>query len=644
VSGIASIADVASIEARGLPTDRPSSTYELIQCGAAIDPKAPALSFFMRIEDQHAPEVWDYQHLLEDITRAANVFHALGAGADTVIAFILPNLPETHFVIWGGEATGIVMAINPLLEEEAIAHLLQSSGASILVTLGPFPGIDLWHKVRSVLHAVPLLKDLILVSPADRVRGLRRPFARAMQMYGDLTGGRGHAGKAIRIHGFWSLMRRQRGDRLTSRRRFSPDDVSSYFCTGGTTGLPKIAVRRHRNEVANAWSLSQVMAQGVGPGKTVFCGLPLFHVNAVMVTGLLPFSRGAHVVLGTPQGYRGADVVKKFWSIVERHRINFFSGVPTLYTALLDVPPERHDISSLEYGLCGAAPLPPQVFRDFERKTGLKILEGYGLTEATCVSCVNPPYGERRVGSIGIRLPGQRMKVAVLDDGGTFVRESATDEPGALLVSGDNVFSGYRLGAQNKGLWIDLGDGRRWLDTGDLARQDQDGYFWLTGRKKELIIRGGHNIDPSQIEEPLHGHPSVQLVAAIGRPDLHAGEIPVAYVQPKPGATVTEIELLSFAKNTIHERAAIPKAIRIVEQMPLTGVGKIYKPALRRLETAGALRDALEEAGIALDSLEALDDPRGMKIQVRLINAQDQEAAHTQLARFSFPAQVSVRQ
>jgi fatty-acyl-CoA synthase len=419
--------------------------------------------------------------------------------------------------------------------------------------------------------------------------------------------------------------------------------VSSHFCTGGTTGLPKIAMRRHGNEVANAWNAGQFLGESIGPGKTIFCGLPLFHVNAAMVTGLLAFSRGAHVVLGTPQGYRGEGVVKRFWGIVEHYRINFFSGVPTLYGSLLDIPVSEHDISSLEYGLCGAAPMPVELLRTFQHRTGIRILEGYGLTEGTCVSSVNPPLGERKVGSIGLRLPGQPMKAVVIDENGRYVRDCVADEVGQLVISGPNVFVGYTRPEQNSGIWMELGDRRRWLNTGDLGRSDPDGYFWLTGRKKELIIRGGHNIDPAAIEEPLHRHPAVQIAAAVGRPDMHAGELPVAYVQLKPGTTATEAELAEFLRHEINERAALPKAIRILTAMPLTGVGKIFKPALKRRETEEALRSALAEAGVAGATVSILDDTsRGISLHVELPDLALEALATAALGRFPFAFSVSV--
>ncbi|MDP3856488.1 MAG: AMP-binding protein, partial [Stagnimonas sp.] len=268
-------------------------------------------------------------------------------------------------------------------------------------------------------------------------------------------------------------------------------------------------------------------------------------------------------------------------------------------------------------------------------------LEGYGLTEGTCVSSVNPPMGDRRLGSIGLRIPGQQMKSVVLNDQGQYERDCTVGEVGILTVSGPNVFVGYRIDSQNKGLWIDCGDGQRWLNTGDLARQDAEGYFWLTGRKRELIIRGGHNIDPASIEAPLHKHPAVQIAAAVARPDAHAGELPVAYVQLKAGASINEKELLAFAQAEIGERAAWPKHVRIIEQMPLTGVGKIFKPELKNREARDALTSALEEADIKpVDLLIADDKSKGTTVHVVVPAGVALEAARKVLGQFAFPFSV----
>ncbi|RQT07929.1 acyl-CoA synthetase [Burkholderia contaminans] len=642
MNDIATHDDVLALEAQGFPPALPASTYEMICAGAAIDPLAPALSFFPTAELHRDADCWTYRELVRDITRTANMFTRIGVRANSVIAYVLPNLPETHFVIWGGQAAGIVCAINPLLEGEAIARLLEAAGASVLVTLAPFPGIDLWNKVATIVDRVESLRHLVLVDPADRVRGRTVPPA-ARTCERDDGGLRAAVPAHIEIHDFGTAIARESGDALDHPRRARPDDMSSFFCTGGTTGLPKIAMRSHGNEVANAWSASRFLGDSIGPGKTTFCGLPLFHVNAAMVTGLLPFSRGAHVVLGTPQGYRGDGVVKRFWEIVEHHRINFFSGVPTLYASLLDVPVDGHAVDSLEYGLCGAAPMPVGVFKAFQEKTGIRILEGYGLTEGTCVSSVNPPTGERRLGSIGLRIPFQAMKTIVVDEAGRYVRDCAANEAGLLVIAGPNVFSGYLRADQNNGLWLDLGDGRRWLNTGDLGRRDAAGYFWLTGRKKELIIRGGHNIDPASIEEPLHRHPAVQVAAAVGRPDAHAGELPVAYVQLKPGMHATEDDLAAFMQQEIAERAAVPKHVRIVEAIPLTGVGKIFKPELKRRETRDALHAALAQAGAPCTSLDVNTDDTGrMSVAVALSDPALEAAARSVLGRFPFAFSISI--
>ena len=275
-----------------------------------------------------------------------------------------------------------------------------------------------------------------------------------------------------------------------------------------------------------------------------------------------------------------------------------------------------------------------ELFREFERRTGVKILEGYGLTEGACVSSINPPHGERRIGSIGIRIAYQNMRAVLLDDSGEYLRDADVDETGLITISGPNLFEGYLEERHNQGLWIDI-DGQRWLNTGDLGRQDAQGYFWLTGRKKELIIRGGHNIDPKQIEEALQAHPAVALAAAIGSPDAYSGEVPVAYVQLRPGHTCNAEELESFAQLNISERAAVPKRIEILETLPLTAVGKIFKPALQQREIARVVQQEVEHLclqEIAVDVVQ--DGRRGLVACIRA--GADEENLARLLGRYSF--------
>ena len=392
---VATLADIEKMEAIPL-ADRnlPSTTYEMLQNGASLAPTAPALSFFIRASDYAQPFVWSHADLLRDITRAANAFRRLGIERGDVIAFVLPNLPETHFVIWGGEAAGIAFAINPLLDSRQIAELLRAGEAKWLVTLAPTPGLDLWEKASLAAVAAPALNGVLTV---DALRYLSRgasPVGNALAAPRE-----GLAVLDLRLE-----MSRESGDQLNFAAPRG-DDLSSYFCTGGTTGLPKIAKRTHFSEVFDSWAMQFVTWGASAPPRTFFCGLPLFHVNGQLVTGLAPWSGGGHVVLATPQGYRDKGVIEKFWDIVEHYRINAFSGVPTVYAALLQVPIGSHDLSSLAFGACGAAPMPVELFRAFEATTNIRIIEAYGLTEGACVTSINPRGGDSRIGSVAFGFP-----------------------------------------------------------------------------------------------------------------------------------------------------------------------------------------------------------------------------------------------
>jgi len=232
----------------------------------------------------------------------------------------------------------------------------------------------------------------------------------------------------------------------------------------------------------------------------------------------------------------------------------------------------------------------------------MKILEGYGLTEGTCASSFNPYHGQQKVGSIGLRLPYMQMQILMVDSDGKFVREADVDEIGAVCIKGPNVFNGYLDDAQNQGIWPKEG----WLNTGDLGRQDRDSFFWLTGRTKELIIRGGHNIDPAAIEDPLYRLPGVQVAAAVGRPDPYAGEVPIAYVQLQEDTDLSEAQIIEYLKKEIGERAAIPKEVYIVDQIPLTPVGKIFKPSLRWQAIERVYEAELQALGELIDRIEVV--------------------------------------
>jgi fatty-acyl-CoA synthase len=548
------------------------NTFDMLQKGATINPDATAISFFLSGDQYDQPMTVTYRDFMSQIIRTANLFHDMGIGPKDVISYLLPNLPHTHYVLWGGEAAGIVNPINPLLEATTIAEICRSAETKILVALTEFPGSDIWEKVMAIRNDLPALKAIVRVmGPSDEKEG---------------------------IFGYDEVIGKYSGDKLDSSRTIDPQDIASMYHTGGTTGTPKLAPHTHFNEVAMAYMIAS--AAELNAGEITLCGLPLFHVNGTTVTGSTPFSIGAHAVILGPRGYRDPSVMQNFYKIVEHYRAVSFSAVPTVLSVLLDIPKGDADISSLRYLVCGAAPLSVELFKRFEEHCGMKILEGYGLTEGTCGSSFNPYHGQRKVGSIGLRLPYQQMKIFMVDEEGKYVRDAETDEIGAVCISGPNVFNGYLDDAHNSGIWPKEG----WLNTGDLGRQDADGYFWLTGRTKELIIRGGHNIDPAAIEDPLYRLPGIQVAAAVGQPDPHAGEIPVAYVQLQDDAERTPQEILDYLQQEIGERAAIPKSVTIIDEMPLTPVGKIFKPALRWESIKRVYQAELEALGDSATSLE----------------------------------------
>jgi len=616
---IRNLADIEAIER--VPLDeriQETSTFELLERGANINPEAVAMSFLPSGVAYDRPVQIPYARFMGRIRQTANMLSDMGVGPTDVVTYLLPSLPETHYVLWGAEAAGIANPVNPMLEAPVVADICRASGAKVLVALGETPGIDIWSKVETIRKENPLLKIVRMGGPSEESEG---------------------------IYGYDETVEKYDSQALHTHRTIDPHDIASIYHTGGTTGRPKLAMRTHYNEIALNLGLSAIV--GLAPGECVMVGLPLFHCNGTCITGLLPFSLGGHVVILSPAGYRDPNIIKNFYKIVETYRPVFFSLVPTVLSMLIDTPVGSADISSLRYLICGAAPLSVELFRRFEAHTKMKILEGYGLTESTCASAVNPKDGERRIGSVGLRLPYQRIKVAILDTEGRYERDAQEGEIGSVCIHGSTVFKGYMEEEHNKNIWVD-GD---WFNTGDLGRMDPEGYLWLTGRKKELIIRGGHNIDPSSIEEPLYKMEDIKLAAAVGQPDPHAGEVPVVYVEVGAGSSLSEDDVLDWARTHIGERAAVPKAIYITNQIPLTTVGKIFKPALKWDAIRRVYEKELDQIKDLTASIEVTvgeDSVHGTSAAIRITPAEDvvperiQERVQDVLSRYTVHYTLSI--
>ncbi|MEM1190425.1 MAG: acyl-CoA synthetase [Pseudomonadota bacterium] len=556
---IRTLADIEEFEQ--VPAEerwRGENTYDLIRRSARAHADRPALHFQSTAELDEEPRVVTYRELLRRIHQFANTLHGEGLTPGAVTSVIMPNLPETHFALWGAQAFGIVGPINPMLEPQGLRDIMNESGTECLVVLGPTGSDNTWDKARAIVDEVPSLKLILRVDAGSEPQNDER------------------TARGISIRSMMPCLEAAPDESLTFEREVSPESIAAYFHTGGTTGTPKLAQHTHANEV----HLSSMMVDyfDLDPESVAIAGLPLFHVNAFFNTGLNMFAAGGSAVMLTAGGFRTRGVVANLWPLIEKYHATWFATVPTVVSSLLENPPSGADISSLKFIICGAAPIAPQVFQEFLESTGVNVIEAYGMTEGTLFSAGNPQYGEKKIGSIGIRVPYQPMKCVILDEQERYIRDCETDEVGVMVFRGPNIFPGYKQQEKNEGAFID-----DWLISGDLARQDADGYFWMVGRSKDLIIRGGHNIDPKSIEDALTQHPAVSLVGAVGQPDSYAGELPCAYVTLADGAQTNVDALMKHASDNIPERAAKPVSIEILEEMPVTAVGKIFKPDLRAL-------------------------------------------------------------
>lgn len=586
------------------------SILDVFRASAARHPNSTAITMLMTGTEDETPRQITYGQLLEMIQQAANAFSALGGPAPGV-AYMLPSLVETHVTLWGAETAGYAVPINFLLQTDSIAELIRASGAKILVALGPHPKLDIWEKAQAVRAQIPGL-ILIRVSPAG-----------TPPKDGVLDLG--------------AVLAEQPGDHLTFGEARGGDDIAAYFHTGGTTGVPKLVAHTHRSQLVAAFG--GVVLCDYAPDDVLTATLPLFHVAGTIVGGLSAFMAGVELVVMTPSGLRNPAVVSGFWRLVAQHKITLVGGVPTALGAVLQVPVGDHDISALRAGRTGAALLPPAIGARFREVTGCHLHEALGMTESSGLVSIDPLAGPGSVGSVGWALPYTRVEIRRLREDGRLGECCAPDEIGVIVIRGDHISPGYRDPAHNVGVF-DAG----WLNSGDLGYKDAEGRIYIAGRSKDLIIRSGHNIDPAMIENAMATHPAVALAAAVGMPDAYAGELPICFVQLLPGVDVSVQELQDHAQDTIDERPAWPKRIEIVDAVPLTSVGKIFKPTLRCEAARQKVMDLVHnDLGIANAHVEAVaGGSRGMRVTVTLSGAARSSVAQleSELAAFLFEAEV----
>jgi long-chain acyl-CoA synthetase len=491
------------VEADSLP--------ELLRARAARLGDAPLLHF--------GDQVISYAELDARTDAVAAGLHELGVRAGDVVSVFLGNCPEFLDAWWAINKLGAVFGpVNTAFTAPEAAYVVGHSQAVAAICDEHTAAL-----LEGQRDKLPALRDIIRLEGSDpSLAGLR-----------------------------------QRGG-TPPDAKLSGDELAAILYTSGTTGQPKGAMLSHRNYLTDTTMAAELLP--IRGGDRLGLILPLFHANAQVATTTSPIMAGAEIVMW--ERFSATE----FWQTVERHQAITFSCVPTILAALLYAPgADEADVSSLRYVICGAAPLSRDLFDRFEAKFGVRILEGYGLTEGTCVSTINPYYGPRKVGSIGLPLRGQEVVI-----------DAEPGEPGELLVRGPNVMQGYYRNAEATA--ETLRDG--WLHTGDVGYRDTDGFVFLVDRMKDMIIRGGENIYPREIEEVLESHDAVREVAVIGVPDEVRGEEVHAVLATVDGSELDAEEITAFCRERL-ARYKVPRSFEFRSELPKTSTGKIHKPALR---------------------------------------------------------------
>ncbi|GAA2864372.1 acyl-CoA synthetase [Pseudonocardia halophobica] len=595
-------ADVADIE-RHDPADlRPADT--VLGCLRAVAAEQPGKQAVVLVEppDLLTPaRSLDYAGLVAGVEGTADLFREVG-GADSVVGLLLPMLPEGLVALWGAQTAGIAVPINPFLELPAITGILDRTHATAVVTTRKV--LEEKGGAQALHQAVPSLRRVFTVE--------------------DLIAARDRS--------------------LTFTPDPDPDRDSLVMPTGGTTGTPKLVRMSQGGQLTVAWNVGALM--GNEPDTVTLHGMPNFHCGGTISLGLRTLLFGGTLLTLTSEGFRSRQAVTAFWDVARRYRVTSLLATPTTATALLHGQGDADGCCIRDFHV-GGAPLSTDVLERFHARFGIWLRENWGMTELHGTTTGHFDDGRRpRVGSAGRALPFVRVKAVELDADGGWVRDCDPGERGVLLTGTPTTMAGYldpSLDADYfpTGLPDDLPAGWRWGNTGDLGTVDGDGFVWIFGRAKDLIIRGGHNIDPGEIEDALVRHPAVHLAAAIGRPDPVKGELPMAYVQLREDEAAEPADLLGHCRTHIGERAAVPVEVVVLERMPTTPVGKISKPALRReallREVRRVVRKHVPDGTVLLDET----GPR-QRVVITVADSAAAEALRVPLSGYPFEVSLVV--
>ena len=517
--------------------------------------------------------VVSYKEMNAQTDAMAAALIEMGVKKGDRVGIFMPNLPQFVVAFYGIlKAGAAVVAINPTYPVDEIIMPVNDSNIDVIFTLTRF-----YDKVKAARERSKLKKIIV-----SNIKEALPPFTRTL---------------------FTLLKEKKDGDRLDTLASgdvwmhdllakhansakpnvvVTPDDTAVFQYSGGTTGVPKGAVAMHRNVVANTLQIKYWMPS-LEPGKeVVLMGIPLFHVYGMVAGMNFAMANGASMVM-VPNARDLKDVLDN----ISKYKATIFPGVPTLYNAINnhpDVKAGKYNLSSIKACISGSAPLMRETKEQFEKLTGGKVFEGYGLSEAPTATHCNPLEGINKTGSIGMPLPDVDVKLINLDDGET---ELTQGEIGEIIVNGPQVMKGYHnMPTETANSLRQMKDGKTWLFTGDIARMDEDGYFYIVDRKKELIKPGGFQVWPREVEEAIMAHPKVLEVGVGGIPDPQRGETVKAWIVMKPGETITEAELKAFCKEHLAPYK-VPTHYEFRTELPKTTVGKILRRELVRQHKEG---------------------------------------------------------
>lgn len=500
-----------------------------------------------------------YEELKEQVDAFAHSLEQLGVEKGCRVAIMMPNTPQMVIAYYAAlKIGGIVVQTNPLYKENELRHQLQDSGAKVIISLDMlYPTIQ---KVRNETY----LEHVILSNIKDYLAfplTLLYPIKERKEGKVKIPAGEN-------ILWFKDLLERSRGKKAEPANINHKEDLALIQYTGGTTGISKGAMLTHFNLVANIYQMKYWITD-LEEGKEVMMGaLPFFHVYGM--TACMNYSiASAGTLILIPRF--NVDTILK---MIKKHRPTLFPGVPTMYVALLNHKDlSKYDISSIRVCLSGAAPLPVKVQKQFEEATGGKLVEAYGLSETSPATHCNPIYSLRKEASIGIPVPDTDCKIMDLESG---EKELPPGERGELVIKGPQVMKGYwNMPEETKEV---LQDG--WFYTGDIAIMDEKGFFYIVDRKKDVILAGGFNVYPRDIEEVLYKHPKISEACVIGVKDEYRGETVKAYIVPKQGENLTEEEIKNYCREHL-AAYKVPKIYELTDELPKTLVGKVLKRSLR---------------------------------------------------------------